>query len=107
MKRIKIAQNRFVRLWRTETDTGHTIGFELTKPPLHHPPLLASFRPDQWKNAARAFLIVSDALRLTGLPRDKRRVTGWLNRSSDFSARIEPKSLRARRKRLKTKNEKS
>jgi len=62
MKRIKVATNRFLSLYRTETDCGTTAAFEITRSTDHPNPMIATFRPDAQFPAQRAVKQLTDAM---------------------------------------------
>ena len=62
MKRIKTAQNRFLKLYKTETDYGTTAAFEITPSTDHPNPMIAVFRADAQFPAQGAFERLTDAM---------------------------------------------
>jgi len=90
MKRIKLATNQFLSLYRTETDAGHVTGFELYRDQTYgRVPFIAAFASTRKTQAFIAWEVCSDALRISPtLTNRKLRII--IDRSADLAARTAP-----------------
>ena len=90
MKRIKLATNQFLSLYRTETDAGQITSFELYRDQTYgRVPFIAAFSSTRKTQAFIAWEVCSDALRISPtLTNRKLRII--IDRSSDLAARTAP-----------------
>jgi hypothetical protein len=86
MKRIKVAQNRFLTLFRLESEHGTTTSFELVRRFTKPQRSLAVFKADQPKKALDAFTTITFVLKTKGLLIWSKTLKRILERSDDLSA---------------------
>jgi hypothetical protein len=66
MKRIKIAQNRFLSLYQTLTNYGQIAQFEIARSTSHPNPLITVFNANAYPIAQHAFELLTNARTLIG-----------------------------------------